>query len=284
MLAWHKANPHQLLQDIGGRQESFLSTKKWVHTPWHNATKNDKDTLFDLIAMVPGLFARSDRILASEPSQSSEQASDELHWSLVALIDSLHDWRAGLAAGHEGVDVPLRQQPYPIPSPGLNPPNLDPEPEKQRHPDAAAAELLALCATMHLMLNLELSKLHHNLAERSKQQNHPRDRPNSLPKGLLPSVPSTLLSESFMLEAGRYADNILDLMEIMLDSKAGALAASNLVFPIMVVATFLRLRGDSRLEYIRRRAKQYQERSGVPLAVWLADCTGRTNEQARSLE
>ncbi|KAL8408810.1 hypothetical protein RB594_007295 [Gaeumannomyces avenae] len=74
------------------RKSTFLAEPEWTMVPWESHPKSALDRLFDILALLPGLLERADRIMASDPTLERRLLANELLTSCLQAEDLLNGW------------------------------------------------------------------------------------------------------------------------------------------------------------------------------------------------
>ncbi|KAL8319793.1 hypothetical protein RB601_003168 [Gaeumannomyces tritici] len=74
------------------RKSTFLAEPEWTMVPWESHPKSALDRLFDILALLPGLLERADRIMASDPTLERRLLAKELLTSCLQVEDLLNGW------------------------------------------------------------------------------------------------------------------------------------------------------------------------------------------------
>ncbi|KAL1866831.1 hypothetical protein VTK73DRAFT_4480 [Phialemonium thermophilum] len=78
------------------RKKCFLADPEWLTTPWEVHPKSFLDQLFDIIAMIPSIFARADRVFLLEPTMRRRLMAQDLLGNCLNLERQLLEWYASV--------------------------------------------------------------------------------------------------------------------------------------------------------------------------------------------
>lgn len=78
------------------RNETFLATPEWMTVPWEHHEKSSLDRLFDILALVPSILARSDIILSEPFTQIRQHRVQDLLAHCLQVEHQLDEWYAAV--------------------------------------------------------------------------------------------------------------------------------------------------------------------------------------------
>ncbi|KAI9166752.1 putative D-lactate dehydrogenase [Paramyrothecium foliicola] len=84
--------PMALSVALLSRRETFLASPEWTTVPWELHPKSLLDQLFDLMLFLPAIFARTDRLLSTQPTLQRRTEAMELLHNCLTLERQFHAW------------------------------------------------------------------------------------------------------------------------------------------------------------------------------------------------
>ncbi|KAH7629089.1 hypothetical protein B0T09DRAFT_150698 [Sordaria sp. MPI-SDFR-AT-0083] len=91
--------PNAVLTALFNRTPTFLESAEWTSTPWEKQPKSLLDQLFDIIALLPRILSRADRVVAEEvPSLPRRQRAQDLLTNCLNIERQLNAWSASFSA------------------------------------------------------------------------------------------------------------------------------------------------------------------------------------------
>ncbi|KAK3956833.1 hypothetical protein QBC32DRAFT_380931 [Pseudoneurospora amorphoporcata] len=91
--------PNAILTALLNRTPTFLESAEWTSTPWEKHPKSLLDQLFDIIALLPRILSRADRVITEEvPSLPRRQRAQDLLTNCLNIERQLNAWSAFFSA------------------------------------------------------------------------------------------------------------------------------------------------------------------------------------------
>lgn len=95
----------QLASSLSSRKASMFQSHEWRSVPWTYTPKTDRDRIFDILLIVPGVVEASDGAIRSRSSSSRLQAMNSL-LQIHTLLDTWrHDFTAQLWSEVPGSEI-----------------------------------------------------------------------------------------------------------------------------------------------------------------------------------
>ncbi|KAK3340155.1 hypothetical protein B0H65DRAFT_250828 [Neurospora tetraspora] len=90
--------PTAILTALLNRTPTFLESAEWTSTPWEKHPKSILDQLFDIIALLPRILSRTDRVTEEVQTLSRRQRAQDLLTNCLNIERQLNAWSSSFSA------------------------------------------------------------------------------------------------------------------------------------------------------------------------------------------
>ncbi|KAH8894949.1 hypothetical protein GQ53DRAFT_839333 [Thozetella sp. PMI_491] len=97
--------PNAICAALLNRKPLFLSAPEWTTTPWESHPKSFFDQLFDIIVLLPTVFANADRIFPHDPTTQRRMVAQDILSTCIPLDRQFDEWFAAVNP-HGGTHQP----------------------------------------------------------------------------------------------------------------------------------------------------------------------------------